>query len=158
MPAVFKADSLLWHIVAALLLMAFTRRLLPEARRRWAIVAGLLFVLHPITAETVDNASFREDSLVTVFTLATLILALDRRPALALVTYGLGLLSKESAVMAPALLALLRLGRFDRETPRASGRPSRRPRGRLPCCSGGWSPSCPYGVVTRSTSPSALGR
>ena len=70
--------------------MALTRRLLPEARRRWAIVAGLLFVLHPITAETVDNASFREDSLVTVFTLATLILALDRRPALALVAYGAG--------------------------------------------------------------------
>ena len=32
-PAMFKADSLLWHIAAALLLMAFTRRLLPEARR-----------------------------------------------------------------------------------------------------------------------------
>ncbi|HEY6477126.1 MAG TPA: hypothetical protein VI456_11135, partial [Polyangia bacterium] len=122
-PAMFKADSLLWHIVAALLLMAFTRRLLPEARRPWAIVAGLLFVLHPITAETVDNASFREDSLVTVFTLATLILALDRRPALALVTYGLGLFSKESAVMAPVLLALLRIGRFDRQIPRAYGAP-----------------------------------
>ena len=79
-PAVFKLDSLLGHIVAAWLLMALTRRLLPEGRRRWAIVAGLLFALHPITAETVDNASFREDSLVTAFTLATLILSLDRRP------------------------------------------------------------------------------
>jgi hypothetical protein len=122
-PATFKADSLLWHLAAALLLMAFTRRLLPETRRPWAIVAGLVFVLHPITAETVDNASFREDSLVTVFTLATLILALDRRPALALVAYALGLLSKESAVMAPALLALLRLGRFDRRIPRAFAAP-----------------------------------
>ncbi len=54
--------------------MALARRLLPERRRRWAIVAGLLFALHPVTTETVDNASFREDSLVTVFTLATLIL------------------------------------------------------------------------------------
>jgi hypothetical protein len=120
-PAVFKLDSLVWHIAAAWLLMALCRRLLPEGRRRWVIVAGLLFALHPITAETVDNASFREDSLVTVFTLATLILALDRRPALALVCYALGLLSKESAVMAPALLAILRLGRFDRETPRTWG-------------------------------------
>src|SRR5215831_14320943 len=57
-PAMFKVDSLLWHIAAALLLMAFTRRLLPETRRPWALVAGLLFVLHPITTETVDNASF----------------------------------------------------------------------------------------------------
>ena len=62
--------------------MALCRRLLPAARRRWAIVAGLLFVLHPITAETVDNASFREDSLVTVFTLATLILATSSQWAL----------------------------------------------------------------------------
>ena len=120
-PAVFKLDGLMWHIAAAWLLMALCRRLLPEGRRRWAIVAGLLFALHPITAETVDNASFREDSLVTVFTLATLILSLDRRPALALLCYALGLLSKESAVMAPALLAILRLGRFDRETPRTWG-------------------------------------
>ncbi len=147
--AVFKADSLLWHIVAALLLMAFTRRLLPETRRPWAIVAGLVFVLHPITAETVDNASFREDSLVTAFTLGTLILALDRRPALALVTYGLGLLSKESAVMAPALLALLRLGRFDREIPRAFGAPEpavpQTPAARLGRVIG---ELIPYGVVT----------
>ena len=129
--------------------MAFTRRLLPEARRRWVLVAGLVFVLHPITAETVDNASFREDSLVTVFTLATLILALDRRPALALVAYALGLLSKESAVMAPALLALLRLGRFDRQIPRAFGAPepaaARAPGARL-----GRTivELIPYGVVT----------
>ncbi len=113
-PAAFKTGSLVWHILAAWMVMAFARRLLPEGRRRWAIVAGLIFALHPITTETVDNASFREDSLVTLFTLATLVLALDRRPVLALVCYALGLLSKESAVMAPALLALLRVGRFDR--------------------------------------------
>ncbi len=112
-PAVFKAQSLLWHIGAALLLMTLVRRLLPESRRRYALVAGLLFALHPVTAETVDNASFREDSLVTVFTLATLILALDGRRKLALLTFTLGLLSKESAVVAPALLAILRIGRFD---------------------------------------------
>jgi hypothetical protein len=126
-PAVFKLDSLLGHIVAAWLLMALTRRLLPKERRRWAIVAGLLFALHPITSETVDNASFREDSLVTAFTLATLVLSLDRRPALALLCYGLGLLSKESAVIAPALLAILRLGRFDRENPRPWGPPQPEP-------------------------------
>jgi protein O-mannosyl-transferase len=117
-PAVFKADSLAWHIAAAWLVMALARRLLPAGRRRYALVAGLLFALHPVTAETVDNASFREDSLVTVFTLATLLLALDGRRRLALLTFGLGLLSKESAVMGPALLAILRLGGFDGSPPR----------------------------------------
>ena len=112
-PAVFKADSLLWHVVAAWLLMALVRRLLPPERRKWALLAGLFFAVHPVTTETVDNASFREDSLVTVFTLATLILALDRRRRLALLCYALGLLSKESAVMAPAFLGILRLAGFD---------------------------------------------
>src|SRR6266508_4570878 len=67
---VFKASNLLWHIAAALLVMALARRLLPERGRRFAIVAGLVLALHPVTSETVDNASFREDALVTVFTLA----------------------------------------------------------------------------------------
>ena len=118
-PAVFKAQSLLWHVGAAWLVMALARRLLPQSRRRYAIVAGLLFALHPVTAETVDNASFREDSLVTFFTLATLILALDGRQKLAVGTFALGLLSKESAVVAPALLAILRIGRFDGAPERA---------------------------------------
>jgi protein O-mannosyl-transferase len=136
-PAVFKAQSLLWHIAAACLVMTLVRRLLPESRRRTAIVAGLLFVLHPVTAETVDNASFREDSLVTVFTLATLILALDGRRKLAILTFALGLLSKESAVMAPALLLILRLGRFD-------GAPSRPLRA---TCAALLREMVPFGVV-----------
>jgi hypothetical protein len=122
-PAVFKADSLLWHVLAAWLLMALARRLLPPERRRWALLAGLFFVLHPVTTETVDNASFREDSLVTVFTLATLILALDGRRALALLCYALGLLSKESAVVAPALLGIARLAGFEGQR-RNPGAPS----------------------------------
>jgi tetratricopeptide (TPR) repeat protein len=120
-PAVFKADSIAWHIGAALLVMAVARRLLPEGRRRFALVAGLLFALHPLATETVDNASFREDALVTFFVLATLLLACwpgpasaaarperdRRRRALALVTLALALLSKESAVVAPLLVAVV---------------------------------------------------
>jgi hypothetical protein len=108
-PAVFKAQSLLWHIGAAWLLMALARRLLPETQRRYALVAGLVFALHPVTTETVDNASFREDSLVTFWALATLVLALKGHRWRALVAFALGLLSKESAVVAPVLLALIRV-------------------------------------------------
>ncbi len=145
-PAVFKADSLLWHIVAAWLLMALGRRLLPPERRRWVLLAGLFFVVHPVTTETVDNASFREDSLVTVFTLATLVLALDGRRALALLCFGLGLLSKESAVMAPALLMILRLAGFDGHRRRPVG-PRLPPAGRARLV---WTVRelVPFGVVT----------
>jgi protein O-mannosyl-transferase len=110
-PAVFKAQSILWHVGCAWLVMALARRLLPERHRRLAIVAGLAFALHPVTTETVDNASFREDSLVTFWTLATILLALRGRAWAALVTFALGLLSKESAVVAPVLLVLGRLAR-----------------------------------------------
>jgi tetratricopeptide (TPR) repeat protein len=113
-PAVFRAQSLAWHVGAALLAMALARRLLPEGRRRFALWAGLVLALHPVVTEAVDNASFREDTLVAFFTLATLVLALDGRPRTALGAYALALLSKESAVVAPALLAgalLVRDGR-----------------------------------------------
>jgi hypothetical protein len=146
-PAVFKVQSLLWHIAAAWLLMALVRRLLPAPRAHWALLAGLFFVLHPVTTETVDNASFREDSLVTVFVLATLVLALDGRRLAALVCYGLGLLSKESAVVAPALLGVLWLAGFQ-------GRPGRAPGARVPPPAGRrglWRTArelVPYGVLT----------
>jgi hypothetical protein len=107
-PGVFKAQSIAWHAVAAVLVMALARRLLPEGRRKYALVAGLVFALHPVVVETVDNASFREDSLVTVWTLATILFSLRGERWLALGAFALGLLSKESAVMAPVFLAVIR--------------------------------------------------
>ncbi|HVT08357.1 MAG TPA: hypothetical protein VHO67_12940 [Polyangia bacterium] len=146
-PAVFKADDLVWHVAAAWLVMALGRRLLPPERRRWVLLAGLFFAVHPVTTETVDNASFREDALVTVFTLATLVLALDGRRRLALVCYGLGLLSKESAVMAPALLLVLRLAGFAGTERQRSGAPPLPPAGRARLR---WMARelVPFGVVT----------
>jgi hypothetical protein len=120
-PVVFKLQSILWHVGAAWLVMALARRLLPARHQRYALVAGLVFALHPVTTEAVDNASFREDSLVTFWTLATILLALGGRRWSALVTFALGLLSKESAVVAPVFLALIRL------TGLASERGERRP-------------------------------
>jgi hypothetical protein len=109
-PAVFHLDSIAWHAGSAILVTALARRLLPEGRRRFALVAGLLFALHPVATEAVDNAGFREDELATFFTLATLLLALGgRHPVAALATYGLALLSKESAVVAPVLLLGIRI-------------------------------------------------
>ncbi|HVZ73082.1 MAG TPA: hypothetical protein VHJ20_11955 [Polyangia bacterium] len=123
---VFKAQSLAWHIAAACLVMALARRLLPEGRRKYALVAGLVFALHPVVVETVDNASFREDSLVTVWILATILFALRGQRVLAVLAFALGLLSKESAVVAPALLALVRLSFPRYARPDATSPPARR--------------------------------
>jgi tetratricopeptide (TPR) repeat protein len=119
---VFKADSLAWHVGAALLVVALARRLLPEGQRRFAVVAGLVLALHPVTTETVDNASFREDGLVTFWGLAVLLLALSGRARAALGAYALALLSKESAVVIPVLLAGARLVADDQPPARRSAR------------------------------------
>jgi hypothetical protein len=110
-PLVFKLQSLLWHIACALLVLQLARRLLPAEQRSYAVVAGLLFALHPLGTETVDNASFREDALVTFFTAAALLLAWSRRLPAAVGCYALALLSKESAVVMPALLLMGNLSR-----------------------------------------------
>ncbi len=102
-PAIAKTQSLLWHLAAALLLLAFTRRILPAPNRAFALVAALLFAVHPVVTETVDNASFREDSLVTVFVLGALLWAERGATGRALFAYALALLSKESAVVMPLL-------------------------------------------------------
>ena len=65
--------------------MALARRLLPERGGAAPSSPACCSRCTRSPTETVDNASFREDSLVTVFTLATLLLSLDRRPRLALV-------------------------------------------------------------------------
>lgn len=116
-PAVFHATSLAWHAGAALLLMALVRRLLPPQQARFALVAGLVFALHPVMTEAVDNASFREDSLVTFWTLAALLLALRGRQVGAVAAFLLALLSKESGIVMPALLAGVRLARPRDERP-----------------------------------------
>jgi hypothetical protein len=103
-PIVFKAQSLLWHVGCSLLVLLLAGRILPAEQRRFALFAALLFAVHPLGTETVDNASFREDALVTFFTVAALLLALSDRLVAALVCYAVALLSKESAVVLPALL------------------------------------------------------
>ncbi|HVR61506.1 MAG TPA: hypothetical protein VMU50_06385, partial [Polyangia bacterium] len=108
-PFVFKADSLLLHAACALLVLALARRLLPATERRFALIGALFFAVHPLATETVDNASFREDGLVTFFVLSGLLLALADRLWPAALCYALGLLSKESAVVFPILLLGARL-------------------------------------------------
>jgi tetratricopeptide (TPR) repeat protein len=120
-PAVYHAQSLAWHVGCALLVLALARRLLPAAPKGLLLGAALLFALHPVATEAIDNASFREDPLATFFTLATVLLALQGTlDALiaALACYAIALFAKESAIVAPALLLAAR-----QVVPRAS--PSR---------------------------------
>ncbi|MEI8255091.1 MAG: hypothetical protein WCJ30_05400 [Deltaproteobacteria bacterium] len=108
----YHAQNVFWHVLTALGVAALAARLLPDARRRAAVVAGLLFACHPLTSEAVENISFREDLLATCFVVMSMLLALRgtvRALVLGAITYALALLSKESAVVMPFLLMGCRL-------------------------------------------------
>lgn len=108
-PAGYHLQSVLWHVIATMLVFAFGRRvgLAPAA----AGAAAVLFALHPVHAEAVAAISNREDPMATVLVLVALLsarlwLRTGRWAPLAgaLIAHLGALLSKESAVVAPLLL------------------------------------------------------
>lgn len=74
-PFAFHLSLVLAHAATAVLLYALALQLLPAAwRRSGALLAGLLFALHPIHTESVAWAAGRSDVLATGFVIAALLL------------------------------------------------------------------------------------
>ncbi len=96
----------LWYALTAALAFAALRRLLRGYSVLWPAAAVLLFAVHPIHTEAVANIKSRDEILCLFFCLGALyawVRALEhpsmRWHALALGSYLLALLSKESAVV-----------------------------------------------------------
>lgn len=70
------------------------------------LAAALLFAVHPTHGDVVAWISGRADLLATAFVLGALLLHRNGRWAAAALTFGLGLLSKESALCFPLLVVL----------------------------------------------------
>ncbi len=105
-PFGYHLSSVLLHGGNTLLLLLLLRRLLPEAPAVAAPLAAMLFAVHPAISEAVCEATYREDLLATFFTLGAL-LAAERRPLLCVASLFCAAASKESAWLAPFLLAVL---------------------------------------------------
>lgn len=115
----FHAVNLALHVLASVLSWALARRLaraaLPGRADRAALLAGLLFALHPAHVEAVATIFGRPEPLSAVFALGALLVALRwregpwRLPAAVLLLAG-GVLSKEVAVVVPALFLLVAWG------------------------------------------------
>jgi tetratricopeptide (TPR) repeat protein len=109
----YHAVNFLLHALAVLLLFELVLRISgagASACQPFAFCAAALWAIHPIGTEAVTNVAGRGDLLAAVFVLAGMVLwARDpsRRtaPALFLLTL-LGGLSKESALVLPALMLL----------------------------------------------------
>ncbi len=122
-PRMFRATSLVIHVLCALLLAGVLRRTLlaPRLRDRFApsadgvaSAAAALFLVHPLASEVVCYASARTESLMALFYLATLYCAIRARgaprpwgwAAASVACCALGMASKEVMVSAPLVVAL----------------------------------------------------
>lgn len=111
-PAGYHLTNLALHILTVLGLFAFMRTL--DSPWLPALLAALLFAVHPANTQTVCWIPGRNDSLTAVFALGSLIalanwLRQDSRLALGLhlATFGAALFTKESALALVPLFLLL---------------------------------------------------
>lgn len=111
-PAVFHGANVLWNALAGILLALVYFQLL--GRFLPALLAGLVFVLHPTHVESVAFVSGRTDLMMTVFLLAALLVlpVYRRQPTwwsagIIVIAYASALLCKETAILFPVLVVLL---------------------------------------------------
>lgn len=107
-PAGFRTSNILYHFLNGALLFAIFRALLRQSRP--ALLAAVLFIVHPVQTESVAYISGRRDVLFTLFYLTGIYGFIRYRETgrvrhlcLAGASYLLGLLTKEMAITLPLL-------------------------------------------------------
>lgn len=108
-PLGYHLGNLLLHAGVTLLVYPLALRL--HLDQPGAVAAALLFAVHPLHTEAVAAGVGRADLLAALFSLLSLLLYLRRDPLpLSLGAYLLALLSKENAIVLPAILLIADLG------------------------------------------------
>lgn len=98
----FHTVNIVWHTAATVLLWCVATELLAPVA---AGIAALLFAVHPVHVEAVSNVVGRLEPMAASFVIAALLLH-RRTNRMAPVLFALALLSKESAIVLLALVAL----------------------------------------------------
>src|SRR5215510_2823862 len=113
-PFGFHLTNLLIHAVNSVLVFFLVRRLTP--RKGIAVIASLIFAVHPIQTDAVSYISGRRDILFTTFYLAAFLAYLRYRAegskkffVLFLGCWALSLMSKEMAVSLPLIIFIWNL-------------------------------------------------
>src|SRR5246127_5487092 len=98
----FHAVNLAWHAAVSVAVAALARRWTDWTG---ALVAGVLFAVHPVHVEAVANVVGRAELMAALFTLLAVYAALvQERVVWSAAALALGLLSKENAAVVPALV------------------------------------------------------
>ncbi len=118
-PGGYHLVNLLLHLAASLLVLSLARRLAEAAmpdRAPWvALVAGLLFAVHPAHVEAIAPFVGRKELLSTTFALGSLLVAFSGRGAArslgrlagAVGLLALGILSNEGVAVTPLLYGIV---------------------------------------------------
>ncbi len=109
--AAFHVHSFLWHAAASVLLLLVLRRLLGDGRA--ALLAALVWAVHPVQTESVAWISSRGDVAMGACTFGAVLFALrsggrDRDFVFSLAFAAIATLYKETAVALPFAVAVLR--------------------------------------------------
>ncbi|HEY6853905.1 MAG TPA: hypothetical protein VI139_06640 [Gemmatimonadales bacterium] len=100
----FHLVNILWHAGASVAVAALARRWSGTAA---ALVAGLIFAVHPVHVEAVANVVGRNELMAALFTVLAVYAALVRQSiGWTAVAMAAGILSKENAAVAPGLIVL----------------------------------------------------
>ncbi|HET9300037.1 MAG TPA: tetratricopeptide repeat protein [Candidatus Polarisedimenticolaceae bacterium] len=110
-PLGYHLTSVLLHALSAALLTAGIRRLLPERGESFAVLAALLWAVHPLRVEAVSWATERREVLCGAFALGAVLAYLRGNRFGSAVLALAAMLSKGTAVVLPALFVLLDLHR-----------------------------------------------
>ncbi|MFZ4631988.1 MAG: tetratricopeptide repeat protein [Patescibacteria group bacterium] len=117
---IFHLDNIFLHIIAVFLLFIVLKKILKN--KNLAFFLSLIFLFHPVLTQAVAWLPGRNDSLVTIFILASFLclLSFSLRPRpISLLGYSIfffiALLTKETAIFFPflVLIYLLTIGRRD---------------------------------------------
>jgi tetratricopeptide (TPR) repeat protein len=106
----YHATTLLWHAAAAVLVVLAAEAL--GLSRRAALIAGVLFAVHPLTSLVASAIAFRSEAMIAAALLGLIVLHRRGRPLAAALVLLAGALTKETALVLGVLaIAALELER-----------------------------------------------
>jgi protein O-mannosyl-transferase len=112
-PPARRAVSLAIHLAAGAVLLGLLRSLMPALHPAAALVLTLLWVVHPVHAESVLAVSGRSAALSGLCLLASLLAMARGRPVWAALAFGLAVLARETALAGLLPLALVAWSRSE---------------------------------------------
>jgi tetratricopeptide (TPR) repeat protein len=108
-PLSYHLFNIFLHFINAILLYLVMKKLIPETPKKILFLITALFAVHPINSEAITYISSRSDLMASFFMLSSFIFYIKNKPAICCLFYIPALLTKETALCLPMLIAAYEL-------------------------------------------------